>query len=390
MTLSKVRADSGLTGIARDLAPTIRKYADEAESGRKLPQPLVDAFIDARFFQMSVPHEFGGDELDFIESMRVMEELAVADGSAAWNVMIGSGNGRTAAALRNETAREVFSDPRVVCAAALPIGGEGLKTEGGYILTGRWPYCSGCQQSSWFMPGFLVKDGGHARRAADGRVETLVGVLPRTDWTIDENWNTAGMRGTGSHDIVISGAFVPEARTYSLVSAVRMDTPLYRMAPFSTLGPGVAAVCLGIARHAIDVFAGLAQTKRNSVNNTLMRESAVAQVRISEAEAALQSGRAFFYGACETIWEAAQEGRPATLRERALLRMACVNAAEASVKAVDLVFGGAGSQAAQASFPIERCWRDVHTAATHVTVNTANYESTGRVLFGMEPGIALI
>ena len=390
MTLSKVRADSGLIGVARDLAPTIRKYADEAESGRKLPQPLVDAFIDARFFQMSVPHEFGGDELDYIESMRVMEELAVADGSAAWNVMIGSGNGRTAAALRNETAREVFGDPRVVCAAALPIGGEGLKTEGGYILTGRWPYCSGCQQSSWFMPGFLVKDGGHARRAADGRVETLVGVLPRTDWTIDENWNTAGMRGTGSHDIVISGAFVPEARTYSLVSAVRMDTPLYRMAPFSTLGPGVAAVCLGIARHAIDVFAGLAQTKRNSVNNTLMRESAVAQVRISEAEAALQSGRAFFYGACETIWEAAQEGLPATLRERALLRMACVNAAEASVKAVDLVFGGAGSQAAQASFPIERCWRDVHTAATHVTVNTANYESTGRVLFGMEPGIALI
>ena len=388
--MSTAEASTGLVGVARDLAPTIRKYADKAEAGRKLPQPLVDAFIDARLFQMSVPREFGGEETDFVESMRVMEELAVADGSAAWNVMIGSGNGRAAAALPDETAREVFRDARVICAAALPIGGQGVKTDGGYILSGRWPYCSGCQQSSWFMPGFLVKDGEHARRAPDGRVETLVGVLPRADWRIEENWNTAGMRGTGSHDIVIEGVFVPEARTYSLVSAPRMARPLYSMAPFSTLGPGVAAVCLGIARHAIDAFVELAQTKRNSVNNTLLRESAVAQVRASEAEASLQSGRAFFYEATGNIWQAAQEGRAATLRERALLRMACVNAAQASIKAVDLVFGGAGSQAVQASFPLERCWRDVHTAATHVTLNVSNYESTGRVLFGMEPGIALI
>lgn len=381
---------SGLVEVARRLAPTIRKYADEAESGRRLPQPLVDAFIDARLFQMSVPREYGGDELDFIESLRVMEELAIADGSAAWNVMIGSGNGRAAASLPEETAREIFGDPRAVCAAALPIGGEGVKVDGGYILSGRWPYCSGCQQSSWFMPGFLVKEGEHARRGPDGRIATLVGALPRGDWRIEENWDTTGMRGTGSHDIVIEGAFVPEQRTYALVSLPRLARPLYRMAPFSTLGPGVAAVCLGIARHAVDAFVELAQTKRNSVNNTLMRESAVAQVRVSEAEAALQSGRAFFYEASGGIWDAAQEGRQASIRERAMLRMACVNAAQASVKAVDLVLGGSGSQAIQTSLPIERCWRDVHTAATHVTLNVSNYESTGRVLFGMEPGIALI
>ena len=386
----KTEEEQGLIRTAQELAPTIRRYADEAESGRKLPQPLVDAFIEARLFQMSVPREFGGDELDFIESMRVLEELAVADGSAAWNVMIGSGNGRAAAALQEATAHEVFDDPRTVCAAALPIGGEGVKTEGGYILSGRWPYCSGCQQSSWFMPGFLVKDGEHARRLPDGRVETLVGVLPKADWAIEENWNTAGMRGTGSHDIVIKEAFVPEARTYSLVSTPRMARPLYRMAAFSTLGPGVAAVCLGIGRHAIDAYVELAQTKRHSVNNTLLRESPVAQVRVSEAEAALQSGRAFFYEAVGKVWQAALDGRAATLRERTLLRMACVNAAQSAAKATDLVFAGAGSQAAQASLPLERCWRDVHTAASHVTLNISNYESTGRVLFGMEPGIALI
>ena len=131
----KTEEEQGLIRTAQELAPTIRRYADEAESGRKLPQPLVDAFIEARLFQMSVPREFGGDELDFIESMRVLEELAVADGSAAWNVMIGSGNGRAAAALQETTAHEVFDDPRTVCAAALPIGGEGVKTEGGYILS---------------------------------------------------------------------------------------------------------------------------------------------------------------------------------------------------------------------------------------------------------------
>ncbi|MEO6398129.1 MAG: acyl-CoA dehydrogenase family protein [Tepidiformaceae bacterium] len=388
--MGTAEAGSGLVAAARDLAPTIRTYADEAEAGRRLPQPLVEAFIDARLFLMSVPREYGGEELDFIESMRVMEELAIADGSAAWNVMIGSGNGRAAASLPEETGAEIFGDPRVVCAAALPIGGEGVKVDGGYILTGRWPYCSGCQQSSWFMPGFLVKDGEHARRGPDGRIATLVGALPKSDWRIEDNWNTTGMRGTGSHDIVIEGAFVPERRTYGLVSLPRIARPLYRMAPFSTLGPGVGAVCLGIARHALDVYVELAQTKRHSVNNSLMREGALAQVRVSEAEVALQSGRAFFYEATGNIWAAAKEGRQVSIRERALLRMACVNAAQASVTAVDLVFGGAGSQAAQVSLPIERCWRDLHTAATHVTLNVSNYESTGRVLFGMEPGIALI
>jgi alkylation response protein AidB-like acyl-CoA dehydrogenase len=134
----------------------------------------------------------------------------------------------------------------------------------------------------------------------------------------------------------------------------------------------------------------LAQGKRHSVTNTPLRERAVAQLRIAEAEATVQAARAFFYEAVQGAWVAACDGRDMSLRERATFRIACVHAAQASAAAVDKVFSISGSSAIQASVPVERCWRDVHTAATHVTINESNYEAAGRVLFGMEPGIAIL
>jgi alkylation response protein AidB-like acyl-CoA dehydrogenase len=374
----------------RALEPTITALADEAEAGRKLPEALVRAFIDARLFQMYVPGELGGDEIDYVQSLLVLEELARADGSAGWNVMIGAGNGRYAALMAPETANEVFADPRAVWAAAFPPGGRLVEAPGGYRLSGRWPYCSGCQQSDWFFAGCLVSEGDHARRNADGRPLIVVAVLPRSDWQVIETWNTTGMRGTGSHDIVVDNAFIPPDRTFSLLAPPRIATPLYRIPPFSVLGPGVAAVCLGIARHALDGFVELAQGKRHAVSNVLARERVVAQMRLSEAEATLRAARSFFYETAASAWAAACEDRTLSLEERALLRIASVNAAQASTRAVDLVFSVSGSSAIQASAPIERCWRDIHTAATHVTVAEANYEATGRVLLGLDPGPTLL
>ncbi len=339
---------------------------------------------------MYVPKALGGDEIDWVESMRVLEELSRADGSAGWNVMIGAGNGRYAAIMAPETAAEVFGDPRAVWAAAFPPGGRLVPVAGGYRLSGRWPYCSGCQQSGWFLAGCLVLDGEHARRGADGRPLMVVATLPRSEWRILETWNTTGMRGTGSNDIVVEDVFIPTRRSFGLLDPPRATGPLYRISPLSVLGPGVAAVCLGIARHAIEGFIDLAHGKRHTLSNTLAQERTVTQMRLSEAEGTLRAARSFFYEAAASTWAAACDGRVPLLEERAVLRIACVTAAQAAARTVDLLFSVSGSSAIQASAPIERCWRDVHTAATHVTVAEANFETTGRVLLGLDPGATLL
>ena len=218
----------------------------------------------------------------------------------------------------------------------------------------------------------------------------LIAVLPRKDWRIIETWNTAGMRGTGSHDIVVENAFIPTVHTFGLTAPMRSSAPLYRIPAFSALGPGVAAVSLGIARHAIDGFIELARVKRHAISNTQTQERAIARIRVSEAEGVLRAARAFYYEAVEASWAMACEDRMPSLQERALLRIACVNAAQSAARAVDLVFSVAGNSAIQASAPIERCWRDVHTAATHATVAEVNYETTGQVLFGQDPGPVLL
>jgi indole-3-acetate monooxygenase len=375
---------------ARQLAPIVSASADEAEAGRQLPDTLVEAFIDSRLFQMSVPKELGGAEIDFVESMRIIEELARADASAGWNVMIGAGNGRYASQMTPDVAAQVYRDPRAVWAAAFPIGGRLAATSGGFRLSGRWPYCSGCHQSSWFFAGCLVADGEHARRSEDGRPLMLIAILPRKDWQILETWNTSGMRGTGSHDILVNDAFVPLGWTFSLTAASRFETPLFQIPPFSALGPGGGALTLGIARHAIEAFVHLARAKRHAVSNTLAQDRQVAQLRLSEAEGTLRAARAFYYESLETIWARACEGRAPSLEERAMLRIACVTAAQASCRAVDLVLSVSGSSAIQASVPLERCWRDVHAAATHATIAEANFETTGKVLLGIDPGPVLL
>jgi alkylation response protein AidB-like acyl-CoA dehydrogenase len=198
------------------------------------------------------------------------------------------------------------------------------------------------------------------------------------------------MRGTGSHDVVVADACIPEYRTFSLRAPRRIDAPLYRLPALSVLGPGPAATCLGIARHAIDRFIELATAKRHTVSNALVADRPVAQVRLSEAEAALRAGRALYLETLASFWATVCAGDTPTLEERASLRLACVHAARSAVQAVDLVAGVSGSSAIQVAEPLERLSRDVHTAATHATVTETNYEATGRVLLGVEPGPALL
>jgi alkylation response protein AidB-like acyl-CoA dehydrogenase len=153
---------------------------------------------------------------------------------------------------------------------------------------------------------------------------------------------------------------------------------------------GLVSVVLGTARHALDTLNEIAQAKVPAATRATLRERPLAQIQFAQAEGLLDAARAYFYSCNDEIWRKGEAGESFSIQDRAHARLAVVTAAKLAVQAVDLVADAAGMNSAQTSCPIERCWRDVHTATQHVLMNTSRFEVVGRVLFGLDPGSPVI
>ncbi len=377
-----------LLDAARALAPLIRAHADETERDRCLAQPVVEALRAAGLYSLYTPRSLGGPEVPIATALRVVEELARADGATGWNVMLTCDAGVLSGFVAEDAARAIFAaSPTPIVAGALNPLGRLRRVEGGYLVNGRWPFGSGCQQADWFAGnGVLLDDEGMVRRP-DGVPETRLAWMSAADVKILDTWRTAGLRGTGSHDWTVRDLFVPEGR------ALRLDPErpfepgaLYAFPLFCTLAVSKAAVALGIARHAIDALVELAQAKTPTGQTSLLRERATVQADVARAEALVRSARAFLYQTVDEVWADVAAGRRATPEQRALLRLAAVDGVQQAAQAVDLMYNAGGATSIYETSPLERCFRDVHTLTAHIIVQTPVYELAGRVLLGLPPG----
>jgi alkylation response protein AidB-like acyl-CoA dehydrogenase len=368
------------------LAPLAREYADASERERHAQQPVVDGIAGAGIFHMFVPASLGGLEVDPSTGVRVLEALGAADGSAGWIAMIGSTTGVTSAYLQPPAAREIFGDGpgRVVGGVVAPRGAADV-VDGGYRVTGRWPFASGSQHSQWLLGGSLIRANGEVQTLPSGDPDVHFVFFPASEVEIIDTWHVSGLRGTGSHDMAVNHLFVPRDHAYSVpLGRPVHDGPLYRLSMMGLLSVCVAAVGLGIARTAIETVREMAQTKVPMGRRHPIADWATGQQEMARAEASLRSARAFMFDAIGEVWQMLEGGDTPTDDQRAVLRLSATNAAWASADAVDRAYNLGGGSSIYETSPLQRCFRDVHTLTQHVMVGASTYEAAGRALLGKD------
>jgi len=388
MTTIEIATRDQLLAAAEALAPHIEEHRDQLEQDRRLPAALVAALTEAGIFRLYVPAALGGLEVDPGTLVRVIEALAVVDGSVGWCAMIGATGGIFAGFLPDAGAREVFAgDPRVITGGGLAPAGRAVPVDGGYRLSGRWPFASGSQHCAWLFANAVVMDGDQPRRTAEGAPEMRVLALPAGDCAILDTWTTGGLRGTGSHDFTVTDVFVPAHRTFAFPAGRSgLDRPLYRGPLTTWFGPSVASVSLGIARGAIEALCDLAGRKVPTFRQSPLRERVLIQAQVAKAEATLRSARAFLYETVDAVWRSVSAGAEPSVEEQHLLRLVGAHAADSALAAVEMMYKAGGGTAVYSRSPLDRQMRDAHAATQHIGVSAIHYELAGRIFLGMEPG----
>jgi alkylation response protein AidB-like acyl-CoA dehydrogenase len=259
-----------------------------------------------------VPRSLGGAELDLPTYIQVVEELGKADASTGWCVNQGAIFATYSARMPPDAARAIWIDPPRAVVANTPVASaQAIPVPGGYRVTGRQGFSTGCRHASWMAAHAQIIEGGQPR-LEDGQLETRYMFVPVAEARLLDTWQVRGMRGTGTHHFAVEDVFVPEARTVRSVTAPLVETgPLYQIPRTLLFASGDAAVALGLARTCLATFYDLAGAKVPRAMPGLLRELPMVQADVGRAEADLRAGRAFLTEAVGEVWEAACAGEPA-------------------------------------------------------------------------------
>ena len=370
---------------ARQLAPLIRASAAETDAQRELPRPLFEAMADAGLFRLALPRTLGGFEMDLPSYIQVIEEIGRADASTGWVTNQVSIFATYAARMPTAAARAIWIDtPRSVVANTPQANAQAVVVPGGYRVTGRQGFSTGCRHASWLAAHATVSEQGRPR-LDDGQPETRYCFVPRAQAELLDTWQVRGMRGTGTNHFAVNDVFVPEDRTVKSVTAPLVEQgPLYRLPRTLVFASGDAAVALGTARSCLDAFTDLATTKTPRAMDALLRDQPMIQSEVGRAEARLRAGLAFLREAVREIWGAVVANGAVTLEQRAVLRLATTDGIRTAASVVDMVYNMAGATAAYESSPIQRHFQDVHVMSQHLQARLAHYELVGRHWLGLK------
>jgi alkylation response protein AidB-like acyl-CoA dehydrogenase len=374
------------TAVARVLVPEITKRADEADALGTMPIDLVERLREAGIFRALQPRSLGGFEMAPVEFIELIEELARADGSAGWIAAIGAGAPAFTAWLEPAVARELFGSDADFLAATVfaPTGRAVPDGTGQFGVEGRWPFVSGCRHAEWLLAGMFVFDGDAPRMIPQRGPDWRLAFFPSVHADIVDNWDVLGLRATGSNDVVARGLRVAEEHTISpFFEPARHDGPLWRLAFFTLVGVALVGVPLGIARRALDEFTDLATTKLRAGTFETVAEDPAAQVAFARAEANVRSARAFVLDEASALWDTARAGDPPSQEQRAGFQLAAQQAMRAARLAVDTTFDLTGASAVHAAHPLQRCFRDLHTANQHVYFSPAALKRYANTHFGI-------
>ncbi|GAA3523747.1 acyl-CoA dehydrogenase family protein [Amycolatopsis ultiminotia] len=364
----------GLPDEVANLAAVAARCAEDTERAGALAPEVVAAAKTSGLLRAGLPARLGGSEPTAAAVLRAAERVAEADASAGWCVSIAATSSLLGAYLPEDGGQEVFGDPAAVAFGVWAPQGRLTPAEGGVTVSGRWPFCSGVPHCDWGFLGGVRADTG----------QLVVAAMPAAELTIHDTWHTSGLRGTGSHDTSADEVFVPARRLLSVVDGPPADAgPLHRFPIFGFFAASIAAAALGNARGAITDLLELAVAKRPSGSRRTLAERSGTQGALGAAEAALRAAREFYYRAIDDAWLAAEESAVVPDPVRLALRLACTHAVRVSAEITRTAYDLGGGTAIYETSPLQRRFRDAHTATAHFQVNAATYELPGRLLLGL-------
>jgi alkylation response protein AidB-like acyl-CoA dehydrogenase len=346
--------------------------------------PVVDALRDADVFRLLAPADIGGHEVDPVTFLDVVEATSHADGSVGWCVLIGGCYATFGGMLPRDGARAVYGDAGTVSAGAFRPDGVAVEVDDGYRISGRWPLASGSSHANWYVGGCVIHRDGEPVIGTTGAPLVREFFFPGSVTDVIDTWDSTGLRGTASHDYAVDDVFVPASHTMWFQEPPAIDRPLYRMPPVAMFATFIGAVPLGIARHAIDEFVSLADTKTPELSPNLLADKPVVHDRLGRAHVLVAAGRRHLTETLADLWTRVEKGHAPTMADRGALWLAAAHAAHSALEAIGMLYTAAGATSVYATSPLDRCLRDARTAVQHICTQEQHFELAGRHLLGRE------
>jgi alkylation response protein AidB-like acyl-CoA dehydrogenase len=377
--------------LARALGCRIAAAGDATERTRRIPVDLLSALHEARLFRMLLPRSVGGDEVTPGTYLAAVEEVARHDASVAWNIFVGNSSALVGAYLDLDVAREIYSDPHTIISWGPPNKHRAKAVPGGYRVSGRWDFSSGCRAANWMGAHcFVEEEDGSLRLNRFGRPTMRILLCPAEQATLLDTWHTIGLRGTASDSYTFEDVFIPEAYSSQREDpGLRRETgPLYSFTHTGLYAVGVAGVALGIARAMLDALVELAARKAPR-GLARMADSPTIQAEVARNEARLGSARAYLLEILADLSARASDAAPMGIPDRARARLGCTHAIHAAIEVADFTYKHAGVDAIFPGSSFERRFRDMHTLSQQIQSRGAHFEAVGHILLGGEPEVFL-
>lgn len=371
--------DTYLAGL-RPLLPAIADRAVACEQLRRVPDDTFKAFNQAGLLRALQPKRWGGYELDPLTFYDGCIEVASVCASSAWVLGVVGVHNWQLALFPEQAQQDVWGDDSSaqISSSYAPTG-KVERVDGGFRISGRWSFSSGCDHCDWVFLGGIVPGDGPPP-------DMRTFLLPRSDYEIDDNWHVAGLSGTGSKDIVVERAFVPEHRTHRFIDAFTFQSPghavnpspLYRLPFASIFAFGIAVPAIGAGLGALATYRAQMREKLSAYDGKKVAEDPIAQARVSDAAGEIDAARALMHLTWEPMIALAEAGENIPLSQRIRARRNSADIVRRGMRAVDLLFEASGGRGIFLDNPMQRFFRDVHAMRAHA-INNIDKAST---LFG--------